>query len=145
MVMNILITSLIMISIFLCFLPAIVSTGTSPANKISGIEKNDSFYSRQLMTYGRLAQEKISCSCIAVEPNGLIGEEVAKNIVLAGVGTVILTKESSLTNKKRRHSLTQNSSLVNYLMDLNPRVKVNFFFYCFLIFYKLLLSVKFRS
>ena len=65
---------------------------------------DENLYSRQLLTFGKDAMDKISNSKIFISGMGGLGIEIAKNIILAGVNTV--TIHDSLNIVKTEDSST---------------------------------------
>ena len=100
---------------------------------IAGATRTDiddpSFYSRQLFVYGKSAQAKLKDSkVLLVSSSDRFCEscrllvEVGKNLALAGVGHLFLHGNHF---KSETISLASgDSSLVNYVMELNPNIKV---------------------
>ena len=98
--------------------------------------KDNNFYSRQIGTYGLNTQEKIMKMNIFIYGMRGVGNETAKNIVLAGFKSLTIfdpnstkindltsnyfLKEEDVINCKRR-----DESSISYLFELNPNVNVS--------------------
>lgn len=96
---------------------------TNPVQTIGQQPIDESFYSRQLFVYGKSAQEKMSQGTVLVVGQGLLIDEVVKNLALTGVGHLLLAETSS-TDPARLSIRGNESSLLSYVKSLNPRVKV---------------------
>lgn len=125
---------LILFIILLCFhtIFSLLSSKISYFPKVSsGNVWNSSFsedidtglYSRQLLVYGKSAQSRLSRSRIAIFDNGLVTQEVVKNLALAGVERMTIVS----TNHKSTACTTSGfagTDLQTYAASLNPNVEV---------------------
>jgi hypothetical protein len=116
--------------------------GFTTSTPNTGID--ESFYSRQLLVYGKTAQNKLLNAKVLIIGDGGMLEEVVKNLALSGVGTIVLAQDSiasaenddkndrnsdnSVHNNGRSRSrpslLGNESSLIKYAKALNPHVQV---------------------
>jgi hypothetical protein len=91
-----------------------------------------SLYSRQVMVHGLLTQEKLQNANVLVVGNGVIADEVVKNLALMGIGTFTFLPEEESANRKHMHIEAsgegflrpRNMSLRKFVVSLNPRCKV---------------------
>lgn len=82
-------------------------------------------YSRQLLVYGKNSQQKLSNAQVILFGNGMTLDEVAKNLALAGVGTIILVDcSNSMQNSDKKRIIGDDPSLALYLKSLNPSINV---------------------
>lgn len=106
------------------------STTTKPATTI-----DDSLYSRQLYVYGHEAQARLIDSSICLIGLKGLGIEVAKNLILAGVGRLTLIDDSIARvidqnsqfyiNDTHINQTKLSDASINQLKELNPYVHVD--------------------
>ena len=88
---------------------------------MSVISELDARYSRQSYSIGKQSTAKLSLSKILILGNDIVGEEIIKNCILMGFGTVhIYDRENNQENK-----YFEKNSLLEYRL-LNPNVNVDF-------------------
>lgn len=91
---------------------------------------DSSFYSRQLLVYGKSAQQKLQGGHVLLCGRGALLSETAKNLALAGVGKLTICVEerhqSALQNKERS-LITNNQTLEEYARELNSQIEVLLF------------------
>jgi len=112
-------------------------SGSAAANNSSSspqTEIDESLYSRQLYVYGEQAMRRMANSDILISGMSGLGVEVAKDIILAGVKSVILhdsanTTMSDLSSqfylKESDVGSNRAEACVGQLQDLNSYVKVS--------------------
>lgn len=89
-------------------------------------------YSRQILSLGKLSQLKLSNSIIRVNNlEGGLGTEVCKNLVLQGVGTLILNDKNEIVDRDmevgfyyNKSGVLRESVLYDNLCKLNPSCKI---------------------
>lgn len=80
-------------------------------------------YSRQLFVYGATAQQRLSESKILILGKSSLACEIAKNLALAGVGSITVQDIGSET-LVAASLIGKDTSLLSYLQSLNPQIKV---------------------
>jgi len=99
---------------------------------MSQIDEN--LYSRQLYVMGHSAMEKLSKSTVIVYGLNGLGLEIAKNIILSGIGNVIIhdTKNTQYSDLTTQYYLTENDigknraeACLERLTELNMYVTVH--------------------
>lgn len=97
-------------------------------------DTNDSRYSRQILSLGKSAHNKLSKSTIRINNlSGGLATEVAKNLVLQGVGCLVLNDTKKINDFDIENGLYFNSKglfrnkvLQEHLQKLNPSTKIIF-------------------
>lgn len=94
----------------------------------------DNFYDRQIRTYGKKAVQQISNSSVLIYGlNKGLGTEVAKNLTLSGIRTILLYDQGKVTNidletgfyfNTDSFDKTRSHALVSKLQELNPYVTI---------------------
>ena len=98
---------------------------------------NTNLYSRQIGTYGLNTMQKLSQLNIYIYGLRGLGEEIAKNIILAGPKTVTLYDSNKakindlsanfyITEKDVEEGKRLDEASINNLSNLNPKVKLKF-------------------
>lgn len=101
-----------------------------------GVELEDdalALYDRQIRLWGAAAQAKLGTTRVALVGIGALGSEIAKNLVLGGIGSIVVI-DNSLTDakkptflidvKKYQTGVPKALASLERLSELNPRVKV---------------------
>lgn len=109
---------------------------TTPSNE----SIDESFYSRQLLVYGKSAQAKLTNARALLVGRGPLLDETVKNLALSGVGSLVLAEEALLQRSSSPLPSTgsemapspptaslrgQDVDLAEYAKSLNPHVKVS--------------------
>eukprot|EP00981_Chlorochromonas_danica_P007980 scaffold1931_cov215-Ochromonas_danica.AAC.36 len=105
---------------------------TTPSNE----SIDESFYSRQLLVYGKSAQAKLANARALLVGRGPLLDETVKNLALSGVGSLVLLAEKKaeveaealqqLSSSPPTASLCgQDVDLAEYAKSLNPHIKVS--------------------
>jgi len=95
---------------------------------------DEDLHSRQLAVYGRESMRKLQCAKIAIVGVRGLGQEIAKNVILAGVRRVTLCDENKVTGDDLAAAFyadasdvgktTRSSACAGKLQELNPAVEV---------------------
>jgi hypothetical protein len=89
----------------------------------SSTKIDESFYSRQLLVYGKPAQAKLASSSVIIIGSNGLAEEVVKNLALTGVGRLILVPAAKPI-KSPLSIRGEDSTLLQYAKSLNPYIQV---------------------
>jgi molybdopterin/thiamine biosynthesis adenylyltransferase len=90
-------------------------------NNVTTSDIDEQLYSRQLLVYGKSAQQMLMNSTVLVVGSGPLTVEILKNVALAGVGQIVIP----LSNEEYDSMLKGNEeSLKSYVQSLNPYCKV---------------------
>ncbi|KAI2639902.1 hypothetical protein GGS26DRAFT_580490 [Hypomontagnella submonticulosa] len=106
---------------------------SQPSNG-NGLSADDiALYDRQLRLWGMEAQQKIQSANIVIITMKALANEIAKNLVLAGIGSLTVVDDQTVTEADlgaqfflSKENLGQNraEAAVVQIQKLNPRVKV---------------------
>ncbi|KAM5456348.1 E1 ubiquitin-activating protein aos1 [Microsporum audouinii] len=110
-------------------------TTTNGASGVSGISADEiALYDRQIRLWGVKAQERIrNANILLVTLKGL-GNEIAKNLVLAGIGTLTIVDDGMVREEDlgaqfliTEENLNQSrvEAAAPHIRQLNPRVKLH--------------------
>ncbi|ORX92994.1 SUMO-activating enzyme subunit 1 [Basidiobolus meristosporus CBS 931.73] len=109
-----------------------VNTEATASKVIS--EDEVALYDRQIRLWGLEAQQRMRNASILIVGLSALSNEVCKNLVLAGIGSITIVDDKSVTREDlgaqfyiSEESVGKNraESAVEGLRNLNPRVKIN--------------------
>lgn len=99
----------------------------------SNVEFDESRYSRQILSLGKSSQIKLSNAVVEIDNlRGGLGTEVCKNLVLQGVGTIVLNDKNLISDLDTETGFyyqgnvgeRRDSILKQHLEKLNPYCKI---------------------
>ncbi|KAI1085656.1 hypothetical protein F5B20DRAFT_519231 [Whalleya microplaca] len=109
------------------------STVQQPTNGNSLSAEDIALYDRQLRLWGMEAQQKIQCANVVLITMKALANEIAKNLVLAGIGSLTVVDDKLVTEADlgaqfflSEEDIGQNraQAAAERIQKLNPRVKV---------------------